>query len=170
MLVPTVSALYAQRCWQLQLQGSVWKGQKVRIAEARPNYKQRIHIEKISSETDTVAACTPDEDKRQDDEAYEQPSRVSYRIRSPHGQVWTLPCSGTGSKKSLFVPVRQRSMEDWLCQDLNTHRSSLYRVNSTWEQMLDAQARRPAVDPELFASTAVLPVSMVRLNNRAFNW
>jgi hypothetical protein len=155
---------------QLQLQGSVWKGHKLRIAEARPDYKKRVLAETASiqvAEAHTLAASGSQEQVDIDPEVDmdpEGPSEESYRIRAPCRQSWTLPCCGTGNKKCLFMPVKQLSLDDWFFKDLDTHSSSRYLVNSMWQQMVDAQARRPAPDPELFNSTAVLPVPVVRLN------
>lgn len=148
----------------LQLQGSVWKGQKVRIAEARPDYEHRLLSEAASRDSEGAQAgpAASSEDEDQLEEADPEEPCQSYRIRSPHGQVWTLPCSGTGNRKSLFMPGRQLGMTDCLSQDLDTHSSSLYHRNSMWQQMVDAQALRPSLDPEMFSS-ASLPVPVVRI-------
>lgn len=143
----------------------------MRIAKAQPNYLQRIRCEATSSDSDEAATLTASvsEHNRLEDPDADGAAQLSYRIRSPQGQVWMLPSSGTGNKKSLFMPVKQLSMEQCLCQDLDTRSSSRYYTNAIWEQMVDAQVRRPALDPELFSSTAVLPVPMVRLHSKFLN-
>lgn len=168
----TIQARSVLTSCRFQLQGSTWKGQKVRIAEAQPDYKQKIRSEAAfseSEEADTGQPASEEEDQQLEDIDPEGPSQVSYRIRSPHGQTLTLPCCGTGNKRSFFNPVKQLSMADWLCQDLDTQSSSRYHRNSLWEQMVDAQASRPDLDPELFSSSAVLPVSMVRSSSHCTN-
>lgn len=147
----------------MQLQGSVWKGHKIRITEARPDYQERIRQESQSSDDEATSACEADgyDCPKNEDTEPEAASQTSYKIRTPQGQVWTLPCSGTGSKKSLFMPVRQLSMEDWFCEELDTAKSSLYHVNDMWKKMVEAQILRPAPDPELFEQAA-FPVPMVR--------
>jgi hypothetical protein len=150
----------------LQLQGSTWKGHKLRIAEARPDYKQRILIE--ASRSESAEAAAPQEEQQQHLEGTDTagPSQLVYKIRAPNGQVLTLPYTGTGNKKSLFVPVKPCSMEDWLHKDVTTHRSSRYYTNTIWDQMVEAQANRPALDPTIFSSAVVPPVHMVRGNHQ----
>ena len=60
------------------------------------------------------------------------------------------------------MPARHLGTTNETGHRLDTHSSSLYHRNLMWQQMVEAQVQRPALDPEVF-SGASLPVPMVRV-------
>lgn len=131
----------------------------MKITVAKPDYADRIQRENAQADTwftDDVSESVPYPTLQEGGDF----SDTYYRIRMPDGQILRLPCTGTGSKKCLFMPAKKLEQRDGLNHEINAKTSSLYKVNSMWQRIFEAQALRAPPDPDLFIMPVLPPVGV----------
>eukprot|EP00892_Ulva_mutabilis_P004716 jgi/Ulvmu1/2616/UM014_0067.1 len=124
------------------LNGSVWRGNKLKISEARPDYKARHVLEEMEeAELDTM--------QQEEVDASDEPDR-SFNIKTPSGTQLTVPQDGTGTKRMIFRPVAPRPLQECLTLDAENQQSKLYHVNKLWEDILESARNRNSPSPTIF--------------------
>lgn len=118
------------------MNSSMWKGGRLRIAEANPTYKERLRLEAAAA-----AACSAPAP------AASQPvSSEELKIKLPNGETLHLPPGAvTGNKRRLFPAAAPGTA----CAAA-THHSALYRVNRQWDAALEKRLASAAPDAAIF--------------------
>lgn len=126
----------------MQLNGSKWKGKKVKITPAQPDFKQRHALEeKFSSYDDAEAQPKLEADEEREDHL---------TIKTPSGQRIIVPSNGTGSKRMIFKPVAPMQIDEWLDLDSQQPDSANYHLNDLWDQIHESTHNRRPPSPSVF--------------------
>ena len=136
----------------MQLNGSTWKGQKLHVALAAPDYRQRLAAEASAEEDAQHDESSPDVNANS-----AQPEPIT--IKLPSGAPLTfVPGSVTGCQKKLFRPVQARPLHEWLSAapaESDRSSSALYHVNALWDIALERRMRSAPLDPTVFEAAQV---------------
>lgn len=128
------------RC--MQLNGSVWHGKKLRISEARPDYRGRHALEEQEA-----AQTAPTQQEH--DEDSDGADRI-LNIKTPSGVHLPVPQDGSGTRRMIFRPVPPRPMLDLLQSQSEDPGSHLYHLNSLWDGILESAMNRSPPSPTIF--------------------
>lgn len=126
----------------MQLNGSVWKGKKIRISEAQPDYKQRHALEELHSAEEDLDANEPADPS--DD------ARRHFNIRTPSGKQVAVPADGTGTRRMIFRPVPPQPIQQWLELEPAQPSSATYHLNQLWDDILESALNRNPPSPTVF--------------------
>lgn len=134
----------------VQLNGSTWKGQKLHVAPAAPDYKQRLAAE-------AAADAYEQQDGAEADGSNDAPDPIT--IKLPSGTPFTLvPGAVTGCQKRFFRPVPPAPLCEWLSVEPHAAPppgSALYHVNDLWDSALESRMRAEPLDSAMFEAAQV---------------
>ena len=151
----------------MQLNGTLWKGSRVRIEQARPDFAARLAQEQAATASDActdIVEAASDSDTAQHEHDAEDDSIQSrrggpMRLSLPGGQQFEVPLGATtGSKRRLFPLQPAAPLQEWACSHdtQSTHSQAMRRLNALWDT---TEAKRMAsMPPELPQRNDVQPV------------
>jgi hypothetical protein len=133
----------------VQLNGSTWKGCKLTVAPAKPDYRERLAAEATES---SAKDCT--ESSQTPEAGMHVPQAITVRLPNKTSFKLILG-SVTGSQRKMFRPNPEKPLKE-IYRDVlavqSQHSSSLHHVNRVWDDVAERRMHCAAPDFAVFAT------------------